>query len=87
MSGASVAFSGSINKSLVGTITRTNGKKQITYDGHPLYTFTSDTTPGMITGEGIDAFGGHWYVMSPAGKVITETGSSSTTSSPSGNGY
>jgi hypothetical protein len=62
----------------VGTITRSNGQKQVTYDGHPLYTFASDSGPHQITGEGINAFGGYWYVISPSGKPITSSGGGST---------
>ncbi|MGC9156032.1 MAG: COG4315 family predicted lipoprotein [Ferrimicrobium sp.] len=93
----SPAVSGGASSKLVGTITRANGQKQVTYDGHPLYTFASDTGPHQINGEGINAFGGHWYVISPTGKAITSSGGGSTyasttstgssTSSKSGSGW
>ena len=54
----------------LGTITRADGTKQVTYKGHPLYYFIADHKPGDITGQDIDAFGGPWYVISPSGKQI-----------------
>jgi predicted lipoprotein with Yx(FWY)xxD motif len=39
----------------LGTITRSDGSTQATYDGHPLYTYTADTAPGQATGNGINA--------------------------------
>ena len=67
--GAPVAIKGS-TQSLLGTTKRTDGTTQVTYDGHPLYFFVADTKPGDTRGQGIDAFGGGWYVVSPAGAKI-----------------
>ena len=41
----------------VGTITRSDGAIQATYDGHPLYTYLGDTAPGQARGNGLDAAG------------------------------
>jgi predicted lipoprotein with Yx(FWY)xxD motif len=60
-----------VNASLLGTI-KEKGGDEVTYDGHPLYTFTSDTKPGVITGEGNTTFGGPWWVVSSAGNAITK---------------
>jgi predicted lipoprotein with Yx(FWY)xxD motif len=57
-------------KSLLGTIRRANGKKQVTYGGHPLYRYVQDKKPGQITGQDSHFFGASWYVVSPAGKKI-----------------
>ena len=54
----------------VGTTARPGGNKQVTYSGHPLYTFVNDKKPGETNGEGIDAFGGSWFAVSPAGKKV-----------------
>jgi len=67
--GAPQAGSG-LNASLVGTTTRQDGKTQITYAGHPLYYFISDTKAGDVSGQGIKAFGGTWYVVAPSGMQI-----------------
>ncbi|SEA96605.1 COG4315 family predicted lipoprotein [Leifsonia sp. 21MFCrub1.1] len=64
----------------VGTITGVDGKKQVTLDGHPLYTYAGDSSAGDVTGQG---FGGIWWVVGPDGAKITS--SSSTPSS--GGGY
>ena len=68
--GAPVAGSGATG-SLLGTTTRTDGKVEVTYAGHPLYYFIQDKKAGDTTGQGIDGFGGLWWVLSPAGKAIT----------------
>src|SRR3954470_13892613 len=45
----------------VGTTARRDGKRQLAYNGHPLYTFVSDNKPGDTKGEGVNAFGGSWF--------------------------
>jgi len=69
---------GSAKASLIGTIKRADGRRQVTYNHHPLYTFVKDTKPGQTRGEGFSAFGAKWYAVSPAGaKVVNQ---------PAGNG-
>ena len=65
---------GKAKVSLIGTIKRTDGRLQVTYKHHPLYRFAKDTGRGQTNGEGIDAFGAHWYVVSPAGNKIVKSG-------------
>ena len=55
----------------VGRTARPDGTSQITYNGHPLYTFVNDKKPGDTNGEGINAFGGSWFAVSPAGAKVT----------------
>ena len=55
----------------LGTITRSDGTKQVTYDGHPLYYFSGDTGPGTDKGQGIDGFGAKWWLVAPSGSSIT----------------
>ena len=62
---------------MLGTTPRSDGKAQVTYNGHPLYTFAGDQKPGDTSGQGVNAFGGLWYVVSPAGNQVTGTSSSS----------
>jgi len=45
----------------LGTITRTDGTKQATYDGHPLYTYVADSAPGSASGNNINLNGGLWH--------------------------
>jgi predicted lipoprotein with Yx(FWY)xxD motif/predicted small secreted protein len=54
----------------LGTITRSDGTKQVTYKGHPLYYFTRDKDSGDAYGQGIKAFGASWYVLAPSGRKI-----------------
>jgi predicted lipoprotein with Yx(FWY)xxD motif len=54
----------------VGRTARADGISQLTYDGHPLYTFVNDKNSGDTNGEGIDAFGGSWFAVSPAGAKV-----------------
>jgi predicted lipoprotein with Yx(FWY)xxD motif len=64
-----VARSG-VNAKLLGTTRRTNGTLQVTYNGHPLYFYAGDKQAGSMHGEGINAFGGHWYVVSTKGTAL-----------------
>src|SRR5262245_39081291 len=57
--------------SLLGTTKRSDGRLQVTYNDHPLYRFDGDSRKGELNGEGLRAFGAHWYVVSPAGAEIT----------------
>jgi len=59
-----------LRKSLLGTTKRKDGKLEVTYGGHPLYYFVTDRKPGQTTGQGVDQFGGPWWVISAAGKEI-----------------
>jgi predicted lipoprotein with Yx(FWY)xxD motif len=51
----------------LGTIKRTGAATQVTYDGHPLYTYVGDSAPGQATGNDIDLNGGFWYEMTVSG--------------------
>jgi len=64
------------NASIVATSARSDGKRQVTYNGHPLYLFSADQKPGDTNGQGVNAFGGLWYVLSSSGdEITTPTGS------------
>jgi predicted lipoprotein with Yx(FWY)xxD motif len=55
-------------ESMLGTTTRADGTEQVTYAGHPLYTFTGDKKPGEANGNDIDAFGAEWYALMANGE-------------------
>jgi predicted lipoprotein with Yx(FWY)xxD motif len=59
-----------VRASLLGTTKRKDGKLEITYGGHPLYYFVTDRKPGQTTGQGVNQFGGPWWVLSAAGNEI-----------------
>jgi predicted lipoprotein with Yx(FWY)xxD motif len=54
----------------VGSIKRPDGKVEVTYAGHPLYTYAGDAKPGDTQGQGLDQFGAEWYVLAPNGHKI-----------------
>ena len=74
---ATVHAGSGVQASDIGTITRSDGSKQVTYNGHPLYAFAGDRQVGQTNGQGSTAFGAPWWLVSPAGKAITATASSS----------
>jgi predicted lipoprotein with Yx(FWY)xxD motif len=75
-----VTAAGSAKTSDLGTITRSDGTKQVTYDGHPLYYFEGDSGPGTASGQGSDGFGAKWWLVSPSGSDITASVTSFTAS-------
>ena len=68
-----------------GTIKRSDGSVQATFDGHPLYTFVGDTAPGQAKGNGLNVAGGLWHEITTSGTA--PAGSSSSGSGGGGNGY
>jgi len=67
-----------------GTIKRSGGQLQATYDGHPLYTYAGDTSAGQTGGNGKNLSGGYWWAMTPSGAKPGAAPKAS--SSPSGGG-
>ena len=85
-----VTASGGAMASDLGTITRSDGTKQVTYDGHPLYYFSGDSGAGTASGQGSDGFGAKWWLVAPTGSDVTAAvtsftagGSSSAPAAPS----
>jgi predicted lipoprotein with Yx(FWY)xxD motif len=66
----------------LGTITRSDGAKQVTYDGHPLYYFVGDSAPGQTAGQGSDNFGAKWWLVAPSGAQITTANTAPAAGSP-----
>jgi predicted lipoprotein with Yx(FWY)xxD motif len=79
-----VTASGGAKASDLGTITRSDGTKQVTYDGHPLYYFVGDSGPGKATGQGSNSFGAKWWLVAPTGSDVTASVSSFTVGGGSG---
>lgn len=75
-SGKPHASSG-VKAAWLGRTKRHDGRWQVTYRGHPLYTFAGDTARGQTNGEGLDDFGGWWYLVSPAGAKIVSSADTS----------
>jgi predicted lipoprotein with Yx(FWY)xxD motif len=69
--GAAKGLAGSgLNAAKLGSIRRTDGRTEVTYAGHPLYTYAGDAKPGDVQGQGLDQFGAEWYVLAPSGNKI-----------------
>ena len=79
------AVSASGVKGTFGTIKRSDGSVQATFDGHPLYTYVGDTAPGQAKGNGLNLSGGVWHEVTTSGSA--PAGSSSSGSGGGGNGY
>ena len=74
-----------LTASLLGSTMRADGSSQVTYDGHPLYTYSGDPAPGDTNGQGVNTFGALWWVVAPDGKVVKTSAQSS--GGQSGYGY
>jgi predicted lipoprotein with Yx(FWY)xxD motif len=71
-----------------GTITRSDGSVQATFDGHPLYAFVGDTAPGQAKGNGLNAAGGLWHEITTSGTAApAPAGGASSGSGGGGYGY
>lgn len=66
----------------LGTITRSDGTKQATYLGHPLYTYVGDKGPGQNKGNGLNISGGLWWEMTVSGSTPPANAGAAATSSP-----
>lgn len=69
----------------LSTIKRSDGSLQVTYNGHPQYTFAGDTAPGQAKGNGLNVNGGVWHETTPSVPMLMSSASSS--SSGGGGGY
>jgi predicted lipoprotein with Yx(FWY)xxD motif len=65
----------SLSGSKIATTARSDGKPQVTYNGHPLYLYSADQKPGDTNGQGLNVFGGGWFALSAAGNKVSGKGS------------
>jgi predicted lipoprotein with Yx(FWY)xxD motif len=72
-------------KGTFGTIKRSDGSVQATFDGHPLYTFVGDTAPGQNKGNGLNVAGGLWHEITTSGTAPADSSTSS--AGGGGSGY
>jgi predicted lipoprotein with Yx(FWY)xxD motif len=84
--GTPVAAAGTSLPKGFGTIKRSDGQTQATYDGHPLYTYTGDTTAGELNGNALNASGGLWWAATPSGSELMPAPAATSTSSSGGSG-
>jgi predicted lipoprotein with Yx(FWY)xxD motif len=59
-----------LKRSLLGTVKRRNGRRQVTYAGKPLYFYVGDTRPGQILCQDVVEFGGRWLIVKPGGAYL-----------------
>ena len=57
-----------MSASKLGTTKRKDGTTQVTFAGHPLYTYTADSKPGEANGNDFSSYGGEWYALTPSGE-------------------
>jgi predicted lipoprotein with Yx(FWY)xxD motif len=82
MTGTKALAGAGVKASLLGTTKRSDGKLQVTYKGHPLYSFKLDAKAGQTKGEGLSDFGGLWWAVSPTGAAVKHAAGAGTTPTP-----
>ena len=80
MASGTVTASGSAKASDLGSLTRSDGSKQVTYNGHALYYYVGDSGSGTASGQGSTQFGAKWWLVSPSGSDVTASVTSFTAS-------
>lgn len=78
---------GGIAGGTLSLIKRSDGMRQVAVAGHPLYLFTGDQSAGQFNGQGLDAFGAKWFVVSPGGKDVNGAVKTASGSSPTKSTY
>ncbi len=59
-----------LKRSLLGTVKRKSGRRQVTYAGRPLYYYVGDRRPGQILCQDVVEYGGRWLIVRPSGKLV-----------------
>ena len=59
-----------VASSLIGTVALKGGARQITYAGHPLYTYSADSGPGQTSYVNVSQFGGRWPALNGVGQEV-----------------
>jgi predicted lipoprotein with Yx(FWY)xxD motif len=85
VNGPATAGSGVTGK--LGTIKRSDGTMQATYNGHPLYTYIADSAPGQAAGNGLNSSGGVWHEVTVSGAAAAAPAASPSHKSSGGYGY
>ena len=65
-----VARGAGVSAARLGSVTRRDSRRQVTYGGHTLYFYAGDSRPGQTRGEGLNQFGAKWYVLAASGSKI-----------------
>jgi predicted lipoprotein with Yx(FWY)xxD motif len=59
-----------VKRGKIGTTRRSDGKRQATYGGHPVYFYEGDDEPGEVLCQAVNEFGGFWYVLRGSGEAV-----------------
>jgi predicted lipoprotein with Yx(FWY)xxD motif len=59
-----------VKRSLLGTVERRSGRRQVTYAGRPLYYYVGDRRPGQILCQDVFEYRGRWLIVRPSGKLV-----------------
>ena len=78
---------GGVHAADLSLITRSDGTKQVAYQGRPLYYFVGDPTKGTTRGQGNNGFGAKWWLISPAGGPVGASSAAASSISSSGGAY
>ena len=70
----------------IGTVAHAGGAAQVTYNGHPLYYYVGDHSPGQTSGQGLNQFGALWYILSTNGNAVTSAPASPSPAAANGGG-
>jgi predicted lipoprotein with Yx(FWY)xxD motif len=70
LTGARPVAGSGVTKAKLGAVRRSDGATEITYGGHPLYTYAGDAQAGDVKGQGLDQFGAEWYALAPSGRKV-----------------
>jgi len=68
--GSTLRAGAGVTRSLIGTVRRKDGRRQVTYNGWPLYYYVGDTSPGEISCQNVREYGGLWLVVRPNGRLV-----------------
>ena len=71
------AGSSSLQGTLVGTLQRSDGTTQVTYNGHPLYLYVKDSGAGSTAGQDVTDQWGEWFLVGPSGMAMDDDKDSS----------
>ena len=65
----SLTVGAGVKRSLLGTVKRRNGRRQVTFAGRPLYYYVGDRSPGQILCQDVVEYGGRWLIVRPSGRL------------------
>jgi predicted lipoprotein with Yx(FWY)xxD motif len=68
--GSTLRAGSGVRRALIGTTRRRDGRRQVTYNGRPLYYYVGDRKPSQVTCQNVEEFGGLWLVVRPNGSLV-----------------